>query len=189
LDRSACPRLLGGGASSARFFVFFVRFALVLCVAMVVSAVIGAAFGLEWRFERDDAGAELFGELGKNVIAPDAQGVAEHLDRYMAVAEMPGDAGEMLRIGAADFEQRFRRSDDFDEAAVLQHQRIAAMEPRRRGQIEDEGEPVGTGQRYPPTMPVAVIEHDAIGGGAGPRRSGLHCCRAQHRGDLVQNKK
>ena len=44
----------------------------------------------------------------------------------MAVAEMPGDANQMLRIGATDFRQALRRCDHLDQTAILEHQRIAA---------------------------------------------------------------
>ena len=81
---------------------------------------IGARFGIEWGLDLHAGRAELSGELGKNVIAPNSQRIGQHLRRYMTVAEVPGDPGEMLTIGAADLQQQFRRGDDLDEPAILQ---------------------------------------------------------------------
>ena len=80
----------------------------------------------------------------------------------MPVAEMPGDAGEMLRIGAADFQQRLGRGDDLDQPSVLQQQRIAAAQLGRGGQIEQKSSPVLARHGDAPAMAIVVIEHDAV---------------------------
>src|SRR5271165_5030178 len=81
---------------------------------------IGAAFGIERRFERDDARAEAFRHLLDDRVAADAQRLRHELDGQVAVAEMPGDAHEPQRVGGADFRERLRRGDHFDDAAVLE---------------------------------------------------------------------
>ena len=67
-------------------------------------AGIGAAFGIERRLDLDDARAETPDHRLDHVIAPDAQALGHDLGRQMAIAEMPGDADQMLRIVAADFQ-------------------------------------------------------------------------------------
>src|SRR5271165_1177520 len=74
---------------------------IVIVVAMVIVAVvtvtalaglglhIGAALGIERRFERDHAGAEARGHLLDHRVAPDAQGLRHQFCRQMAVAEVP----------------------------------------------------------------------------------------------------
>ena len=74
----------------------------------------------------------------------------------------------MPRIGAANFQQRFRRGDDLDQPAVLKHERVAVAQWRRLGQ-DRAGIPV---PRVPviddtAAMPIVVVEHDAIGRVAG----------------------
>jgi hypothetical protein len=59
----------------------------------------------------------------------------------MAVAEMPGDANQMQRVSAADFDQRLGGGDHLNQAAVFQHQRIATAQRDRVFQIEQEFEP------------------------------------------------
>ncbi len=55
---------------------------------------IGAAFGIERRLERDHAGAETLGHRLDDGIAADAQRLWQYFGRQMAVAEVPGDAGQ-----------------------------------------------------------------------------------------------
>ena len=81
----------------------------------------------------------------------------------MPVAQMPGDAREMQRISAADFQQWFRRGDDLNQPPVFQHQRVATTQPSRGRQIKQKGSPFGSLHRYTATMTVVVIEHDTIG--------------------------
>ena len=81
----------------------------------------------------------------------------------MAVAKMPGDPDQMMRIAAADFRERLRSSDHLDEAAVLQHQCVAAAQRDGVLEIEQEFEPARPGHCHPPPVPVVEIEHDGVG--------------------------
>ena len=56
----------------------------------------------------------------------------------MAVAEMPGDPNQMLRIVAANFGQRLRRRDHLDQPAIVEHQRVAAAQRDRVFQVEQK---------------------------------------------------
>ena len=69
----------------------------------------------------------------------------------------------MLRIPALDFDQRLGGGNDLDQAAVVEHQRIAAAQRDRVFQVEQEFEPAGAGHRHPPPVPVIEVEHDGIG--------------------------
>ena len=65
---------------------------------------IGAAFGIERRLDLDDARAEPLHHRLDDVVAADAQALWHDLRRQMAIAEMPGDANQVRRIAAADFD-------------------------------------------------------------------------------------
>jgi hypothetical protein len=97
------------------------------------------------------------------VIAPDPQALRHDLGRQMAVAEVPADPHQMLRIVAANLDQRLGRRHHLDQAAVLQHQRIAAAQRHRVFEIEQEFESAGAGHRHPSPVPVIEIQHDGIG--------------------------
>ena len=104
-------------------------------------AGIGAAFGIERRLDLDDARAQPLHHRLDDVIAADAQAFWHDLRRQMAIAEMPGDAHQMERIAAADFEQRLGGGHHLDQPAVFQYQRIAAAQRDRVFQVEQESSP------------------------------------------------
>jgi len=99
----------------------------------------------------------------------------------MSVAEMPGDANQMQRVGAADFDQRFGSRDHLDQAAVFQHQRIAAAQRDRIFQVEQEFETARSRHRHPSPVPIVEIEHHGIGGGFRPAVLALNTCCSNHR--------
>src|SRR5882757_3867760 len=103
--------------------------AMIVCVmilGMRMGGGIGAAFGIERRLDLDDAGAEPGHHRLDDVVAADAQALRHDLGRQMAIAEMSGDPYQMERVGATDFNQRLGSGDHLDQAAVFQHQRVAA---------------------------------------------------------------
>ena len=84
------------------------------------------ALGIERRLDLDDARAQTLHHRLDDVIPADAQAFWHDLGRQMAVAEMPGDANQMQRIGAPDLDQGLGGRDHLDQPSILQHQRIAA---------------------------------------------------------------
>src|ERR1700722_5246529 len=82
-----------------------------VCMA---TTVIGSTFGIEWRLDLDHARAQSLHHCLDDMVTPDAQAPHRDLRRQMAVAEMPGDPNQMLRIRAANFGQRLRCRDDLD---------------------------------------------------------------------------
>lgn len=142
---------------------------------------IGAALGIERRLDLEHAGAKTLHHRLDDMVAADAQPLRHDLGRQMTVAEMPGDPDQMMRIAAADFEQRLRRGDHLDQAAVLQHQRIAAAQGDGIFKIEQEFEPARPRHRHPPPVPVVEIEHDGVGRGVRPAMLPQNLGRADHR--------
>ncbi len=81
---------------------------------------IGAAFGIERRLDLAHFGAEPARHVGDHMVAANAQLGAHDLRRQMPVAEVPGDADQMLLVARGDLEQGFGRGEDFDKPPVLQ---------------------------------------------------------------------
>ena len=97
------------------------------------------------------------------MVAADEQMVRADLRRQVAVAEMPGEADEMLRAPGEDAGQRLQRGLDRDQATVVQAERIAVAERYRLGQVEQEREPVLAGHGKAPAVAGVIVEHDGIG--------------------------
>lgn len=146
----------------------------VIVVAMIVrrmivrgvgmaAAGIGAALGIERRLDLDDACAEPLHHRLDDVVAPDPQALWHDLGWQMTIAEMPADPHQVLRIVAANLDQRLRRRHHLDEASILQHQRVTAAQRYRVFEIEQEFEPARAGHHHPPPVPIVEIEHDGIG--------------------------
>src|ERR1700722_15331057 len=107
----------------------------VVCIAVMVFVAmlgcwrgVGAAFGIEWRFDLDDARTEPAQHLFQHMIAANAQRFRQNLCRHMAIAEVPGDAHEMRWIVAAYLKEQFRCSNDFHQPSIVEDQGVAISE-------------------------------------------------------------
>lgn len=135
----------------------------VIIVTMRVAAVgVSAALGIERRLDLDDARTEAFYHGLDDMVAADAQALGHDLRRQMAIAEVPADANEVVRIAAADLQQRLGRRDHFDQPAVLQHQRVTAAQRDGILQVEQEFEAPRPRHRHAAAVPVVEIEHHRI---------------------------
>ena len=142
---------------------------------------IGAAFRIERRFDLEDPRAQSLHHRLDDVIAPDAQAPPRDLRRQMAVAEMPGDPNQVLRVVTADLRQRLRRRHHLDQPAIVKHQRVTAPQRDRVFQIEQERESARARHRHPPPVPIVEIEHDGIGRRLGPAMRPANLRGADHR--------
>ena len=131
-------------------------------VSVIVTGV-GAALGVERRFDLDHPCAQPLDHRFDNVVAPDAQSTRRDLCRQMAVAEMPAEAHQMLRVVTPDFQKRLWRCHDFDQPAILEHERIATTQRDGMLEIEQEFKSARAGHRHPPPVAIVKIKHDRIG--------------------------
>ena len=154
----------------------------------VAAAGIGAAFGIERRLDLDHARAKTLHHRLDDVIAPDPQALGHDLRRQMAVAEMPGDPDQMVRIGPANFEQGLRRRDHLDQPVIVEHQRIAAAQRHRMFQIEQELKPARARHRHPPPVTVVEIENDGISRRLRPAMWTADLRRADHKSPLTTSR-
>ena len=75
---------------------------------------------VERALHRPHLGAEAAGHIGDHVVLADVHDAGGDLGREVAVAEVPGDAGERPLVAAGDLQQPLGRRLDGDDAAVLQ---------------------------------------------------------------------
>ena len=93
-------------------------------------------------------------------LTPDA--VGQHLHRHVAVAEMPGKPRERVEIGGARLDQRLRRGDDLDQRAILEHQAIVGIKPRRRVQVDVDRDALDGGDADLAGAALGVVENDGV---------------------------
>ncbi len=150
---------------------------MIMTMRDMATAGIGSAFRIERRFDDGDARAKAAHHILDDMIAANAEALADDLGRQMPVAEMPGDPHEMVWISTANFHQRFGRRHHLDQPPVFQHQRIAAAQRDGFLQVQQEFQPARAGHRHPPPVPVVETENHRIGGGLGPAnlRANLRC--------------
>jgi hypothetical protein len=86
------------------------------------------AFGIERRFDLDDARTKSAQHLFEYLITANAQRFCQNLCRHVAVAEVPGDAHKMMWIVAAYLKEKFRCGNDFHQSTVVKDQGIAISE-------------------------------------------------------------
>ena len=159
----------------------FIVMVVIMPVAMdVVRLQIGSAFGIERRLYRADLAAEALDHRVDDMIAANAEATVRDLHWQMAIAKVPGEAQQVLRVFGADLAQRFGSADDFDKPPVFKLHRIARAQSDRLRQIEQEGQAADGFHRNAAAMPVVEIEHDGIGGLALPVASGDDIGGAQH---------
>ena len=154
---------------------------LVAMVMVVVAAhrtqAIGAAFRLERGIDEAHVGAKLLDQLDQHIVVADAQGAVEELGRRMAIAQVPGDARDHMRIGRAEFHQPLRLGRDQHDRAGFQCEAVALHQRRRFGEIDVKGLPLGTSERGAPPPPILEIEFHGI-----DRRGGIEAAGVQDLG-------
>jgi hypothetical protein len=161
--------------------VIRVIMAVVVSVGRATLALrICAAFGIERRLERDHAGAKTLGHRLDNGIAADAQRLWRYFSRQMAVAEVPGDAGQGQRVDGPDFRQRFRLGDHLNHAPVLEPQSVAAAQHCRFREVEQKFEPADAGHGDATAIACIEVEHDRIRRSARPMAGRNDFFSAQH---------
>jgi hypothetical protein len=146
---------------------------IVVMTVMRGGLAVSATFRIERRLDFGYARAQTYDHFGNDVIAANADGLCQKLNRQMPVSKVPGDTRQMQRIRAADFKQRLRRRYDLDNPAILQHERVAIAQRSCLGKIEQEFQPASSGHRYAAAVAIVIVEHDAISRIAGPCRSPL----------------
>ena len=106
---------------------------------MVERPGVSPEFGVERRLEADDPAAELGHHIGDDVIGANAQPLADHLQRQVTIAEVPGDPQQASPIGGRDLENRLGRGADPQIATGVELQPVTLGQMRCVRQIEQKG--------------------------------------------------
>src|SRR5215469_11819202 len=84
----------------------------------VVVVDIGPRLGIEWRFDNGERCAKTAQHILQHMIAADAKLFAHDLHVHMAVADMPGEPGERVRIRGRNLDQRLWFAANAHDTAI-----------------------------------------------------------------------
>ena len=135
-----------------------------LVTVVVMAMIVGAALGIKRRFDRRQPCAEPAQHIFDNVIAPDAQSLADDLDVDVTIADMPREACQIVSIRSGDFNQRLGPPNDADDRAVVEHQAVAVAQRGGLRKIEQEFCAALAAQHDAAAMAVMRVERDRVDG-------------------------
>ena len=144
------------------------------------AVAVGAAFRIERGDERRHPAAEPGHQILDHVIAANAQGAGQKLGRQVAIAEMPGDAQQVVGRLRLDVDEILAGGEDRDDAAVRKQERVAVMQLHRARQVEQHLRAAGAVQHGAAAVPVFPVEHDAVGRRAFPAAGGEDFLHTDH---------
>jgi hypothetical protein len=87
--------------------------------------MIGAGFGVEGRLQASDPSAKPGHHFSYDVILANSEAFTGHLQRQMTIAEVPGDAQQICRLGSFDFENRLGGGADPQITTAVEFKAIA----------------------------------------------------------------
>jgi hypothetical protein len=114
---------------------------IVIVIVMIMTMFglrISAAFGIKGSFNQCDFSAKPAHHIFNHMVTTDADAIIENLHWQMAVAEVPGHIGKLARAPTANFSQRLRLAEHFDQAAIIEHNRITRAQHNGFWQIEQK---------------------------------------------------
>jgi hypothetical protein len=155
-------------------------------VALHLAVAVGAAFRHEGGLDEADlGGAELLHHLDQHVVVADAQHVRADLRRGVAVAEVPGHAGERERIGEAELDQPLGLRLDRHDEAVVEPVAVAVPDRGNLGEVDQEFEAVPALHRHAAAAAVLEIEFDAVDDLIGGEAAGESGGGGAHHGEVM----
>jgi hypothetical protein len=137
---------------------------IVVMMMVAVVLLVGATLGIKRRFDRGEPRTEAAQHIFDHMIAPDAQPLADDLDVDMTIADMPGEAREIVGVGSGDFNERLRPADHADDGAVVEHEAVAVAERSGLPKIEQEFRAALAAQHHPSAMALMRIERNGVNG-------------------------
>jgi hypothetical protein len=154
---------------------------IVVMTMVAVMMLVGPALGIKRRFDRLKSRPKAAQHVFDHMIAPDAQPLADDLHVDMTIADVPGEARQIVSIGGRDFDQRLRPADHADDGAVVEHEAVAVAERSGLRQIEQKFGAALTAQHHPSAMALVRVERNGIDGACLiPVSGGFDGARALH---------
>lgn len=152
-----------------------------MAVRMRLRRLVGAAFRLECGFHDGHRGAEAARHFLQHSVAGDADAVRQQFRRHVAIAEVPGKAGEVMGVAGDDLRHRLLRRHHGNDAAVIEPQPVAILQMGRLGEVQQEGHVPLPAHGDAAAVAAVMRQHHAVGGGGRvPAAGGKNLIGADH---------
>ena len=125
-------------AAIITMLVVMVVMVMIVMIMPVLGLRISAAFRIKRGFNQRNFSAKPAHHIFNHMVTTDADTIIKNLHRQMAIAEVPGHIGKLPRAAAANFSQRLRLAEHFDQAAIIEHDGIARAQHNGFRQIEQK---------------------------------------------------
>jgi len=151
-------------------------------IAVTMLAAISAVLRIERGLDRCEPGAEPAQHVLDDMVAADAQPLADDLNLEVPVADMPGKPRQLARIGCHDLNERLRPAGNPHDAAAVEQEPVAVMQRRRLRQVEQEAGAALADEDDAAAVTILRVERDAIDRARViPMAGGLDLAGALHR--------
>lgn len=159
---------------------------MMVLVAMSVVPVrlggfIGTALRLEGRFDYLDGGAKATRHLLQHAVAGDADATREEFGGHVAVAQMPGEPRQMMRILRDDLRHWLLGRNHPHDAPVFEREAVTILQPRRLDEVEQKRHVALAAHGDTAAVAPVMRQHHTVGGGGGiPAAGGKHSAGTDH---------
>jgi hypothetical protein len=106
--------------------------------------------------------AQHFDHLCDDMVGTDAQAIAQHLNRKMPIAEMPGDPHKFTATVRKNLEQFLWFGADAYDGAIGQRKTVSVAEMHSLRQIHLHLGATHAVEHDPTAVPVVVVQQNAI---------------------------
>ena len=136
----------------------------IMLIIVAVMMIVGAALGIERRVDGRKPRAEAAEHIFDHMVAADAEPVARDLHVDVTIADMPGEARQIVSVGRGDFDERLRAADHTDDCPVVQHEAVAVAERGGLRKVEQKFGAVLAAKHHAAAMALMGIELDRVDG-------------------------
>jgi hypothetical protein len=123
---------------------------------------VSTALWLKRAFDQSNLAAKLARHFFDDFIAANAYAIGQDLYGQMTIAQMPRHTCKITRFCNADFGERFGCGDDFHQAPIFEHQRVAMAQHNGFREIEEKFQTLHALHRHTTAMALVKIQHNSV---------------------------
>src|ERR1700739_2265207 len=134
-----------------------------LTMGAMVTAGVGAAFGLERGLHLCKICSEAEEHILDHVVGPNAKNLVSNFSRQMPISQMPREASKLVGVFMLDFDNELRRSLNLEPSTIFKLQDISVGHSNRLGKVEKDIFALIPSQANAASMPGVEIKSERAG--------------------------